>query len=568
MADWGVRKYLDLSTAAYILALYQDAKDNNIERSVMFNGKAKTLQDIRTYLIKKNDEHIRTEEDLRRHCPRDRPESVTWIDSQVGRPTQADRRNSRSVQGPDTWHDVAPHMQAAVCNETAHATRPTPSDMVPNSMGTAANGMENSDDEFDLPNIDNDASMLFDNSGLPLDQFDPSLIYVDSALNDMYTMEPQIPLNPTYTEPLSRLSPMMSTTPQFFKFRNPDSEIARAQELEEFVRAILGPGRKALDASPESEFIRYCCEACVYAGQEEEDGVRIASLVALRHRAINSATYAFGKVTSSQHFSDSLHLLSFMRIMLSEYGHDDLARTILQSLEGVVDSPLTHSGMVVCRTIRFMSATTDWRDADHRYWRQETDRISRDAVATLGDKSKLAVSAQYNRAWVMLEVDDNEKALEVLNNGRASCESVFGINHPQTIAWLSSQARALLYTQNGTSARTLLEESVETRVEKAFTRSHPLYWSTKYRQGCYLLRIADLNLEVDPTERQRCWDSGTDLLRQVAVWRAATLGLENAQTATVLKWLGKYLQKQGKHNEAANVRQWCIHEVQISRGFA
>ena len=380
-----------------------------------------------------------------------------------------------------------------------------------------------------------------------------------AAFGALQQQPPYVPPASANVEEMRDLNRLMSVTPVVSAYQRSSDEEQWERDLSDLVQRMLG-SRHGLEDSPDLAFLWPCCAACIYVGQESNEARDALKIANLRHEAMELASTTFqGIVRSQTRDSSSLTMLNFMRVLLDAYGHCDLAGDILRRIRAGLGESISRRDNVIMGTIDFMIDTTDWSDQKAHEWLDRIDRIHKDAVETAGIESELAISTLYNKAWVLLEADHSQEAFDILNGKRTICESVYGLYSLQTISWVSSLARAQLYTKQEISAEATMDEVVSARVEKAFSKEHPLYWLTKYRQGLFILRFAYKNTQ--PQRRQKCWEDGENILRQVLLWRARILGNNNPQTAEVSKWLVYYLKKQGKNEDAATLFQWCQTEL-------
>lgn len=407
-----------------------------------------------------------------------------------------------------------------------------------------------SDDELNLDADDFTAYNFAENSAVGME---------GAAFGALHQQPPYVEPASANVEEMRDLNRLMSVTPVVPDYERLSGEEQWERDLSDLVQRMLGSRHGFEDAS-DLAFLRDCCAACIYLGQESNGGNGAVKIGNLRREAMRSASTTFqGIVRSQTRDSSSLTMLNFMRVLLDAYGHRDLAGSIMRQIRTGLGESESRRDNVIMGTIDFMIDTTDWTDQKAHEWLEKIDKIHKDAVETAGIESELAMSTLYNKTFVLLEADHSQEAFEILNGKRTICESVYGLYKLQTISWVSSLARAQLYTKQEISAAATMDEVVSARVEKAFSKEHPLYWLTKYRQGLFLLRFAYKNTQ--PQRRLKCWEDGENILRQVLLWRARILGNNNPQTAEVSKWLIYYLKKQGKNEDAATLFQWCQTEL-------
>ena len=553
---------LDTPTAAVIIKLYRDAEDAGLYGEVFYNGQAKSRDSITTYIKKKKDASMSNEEDLLKHLPErcDWPASVTWNDE-----------GAASVPPQQTFHDGYGHTNGVPYQPEAHPPPPLQPRSITNSAYAPqwwhTNAMmdpamfEDNDFAFATNPVPGEDMLFVDHVGSShLDRnfhTDP----VEPAFEKLYSPEPYVEQDPlAQAEGLVKLGSFMSSTPVAFKFRGPFDQQAWAQQLAKFIDDILGSSTESGD-SPSSRFTRNCCEAAIFGGQEEDkNGNQLPEFVGRGEQAIEAAVQAFHDILK-QEYGQSLNVLNFMRIMLEAFGHGHLAQSILERLRRTVEPAATHSQTLVAETIEFWIAVSPatWSDEVAETWVSRLQRVHKASVESATRESQLAIAAEYNLAWVQLEANHNEVALDILSNGRRFCERAFGRYHLQTISWLTTLARAHLYTKDDDLAESILDENVSYRVKKAYSDEHPLYWSTKCRQAMYMLRMADKNTQ--PQRQAELWTDGTKLLTEVLLWRARVLGINNPQTTKVFEWLKDYLIMQGKKEEAETLRNWCIQQI-------
>ena len=551
---------LDTAIAAIIVQLYRDAEAAGVPGQVLFNGQPKSRESITTYIKKqKKDESMTTEEDLLEHLPErcDWPDSVTWDDEGVA-----------SVPRQQSHTNGVPHQPEARLAE------PLPPRLVPDATYSAQWWWASHPNEMDLPvyeynngafdtiPVPGDDNMLFVNYIEP-NHLDRNFHTnpVEPVFENYYPQGSYVQQDPiVQAEALVKLGSFMSSTPVAFRFQGPFDQLNWAQQLAKFIDDMLKSSTEAGN-TPSSRFTRHCCEAAIFGGQEEdENGDQLPEFVRRREQAIEAAAQAF-QDTLSHEYGQSLNVLNFMRIMLEAFGHGQLAQTIMERLRQTVKPATTHSQSLVAETIEFWIAVSPatWSDEIAEAWVPKLRRVHKACRESATRESQLAIAAEYNLAWALLEANDTETALAILNNGKRFCERAFGRYHLQTISWLTTLARAHLYNQEDDSAEAILDENVSFRVRKAYSEEHPLFWSTRCRQAMYKLRMADKNTQ--PQRQAELWTTGTQLLREVLLGRARVLGINNPQTRKVFKDLKDYLIMQGKEEEAEDLRNWCMQNI-------
>ena len=292
-----------------------------------------------------------------------------------------------------------------------------------------------------------------------------------------------------------------------------------------------------------TNFLRHCCEACIYQGQGQS---------IQKERAIAHAVHGFNAIIKRQP-DCSLTTLNNMVFLLDQYGHMDLAQYILFRVDSVGPERLPHN--IISETIRFK------RSIPEPGQRPSYDILSLRSVVEKVEKfstkdSHLVLTAKYNLAWALLEMKEPGEALSMLRDLRIACERVFGRYQFQTIMCVATLARAYLMEDeaNAVSAELLIDEVVAPRVEKVFSPSHPFYHESKNRQALFKLKLASLN--VEPTKTELYWAEGERLLRDVLIWRGNELGMVNPQTQRTLRVLKYWLKERGRVDVAEGLMDW------------
>ena len=305
------------------------------------------------YLKKKqSNDDPRTEEELLEHIPAEWPQSVTWLDEdteptglvsegQTLRHSRVQETENHAQQSSDPVH--AP-LQSSAAQFGAFGQPWVMLDR-PATERTAA---RTSYEPLGLPEDD----LVFADDTSPAFSFygNPQGTVEGSALQDLLPPDSYVPSQPPYVDPLEQLGSVMSSTPVAF---HSDTAVDDAQiqaQLDQFVQAMLGT-RQSVDASPTSAFVKYCCKACIFAGQEcTSDGSPVAGAVEAREKAIQAVVETFKMIMQHQ-YEESLNVLGFMVILLDAYGHMKMARSILQRLRRVVVAPTSVSGSLIAGTI-------------------------------------------------------------------------------------------------------------------------------------------------------------------------------------------------------------------------
>ena len=299
------------------------------------------------------------------------------------------------------------------------------------------------------------------------------------------------------------------------------------------------------------------CGCLHVIGQEEREEANGA----LRDAVLAFQTIMDGPLST---YTWSLALLNQLSFLLESYGQSGKSQrnvkfVILQTLLNELKFTHEPKWSVLRQTLAFLLDTANWDDAKAQAAVSETLQIYDAAKEHAGWESPLALAAQYNVGWVLLEAKRYAEALSVLNENRARCESTFGTRSLEAITWAATLARALFRSNHTESAIDLMEETVLARTEKLYNTDHPLYWEVQCRVGMFLLLIADSGTR--PQESPEKWFRGEQLLRKTLVWRGCNLGRPNPKTTHTFLTLRKYLGKQGKTNEAANLDEWLTTHI-------
>lgn len=342
---------------------------------------------------------------------------------------------------------------------------------------------------------------------------------------------------------LTAINRAASVTPATSTYGTSPNEGDRQTMLARNIDQMLGNAENLRD-KPAKLFMRYCCEAMIHYGQGDEPSCI---------EAIKRATAPFQTLstTSKDYYEMTIPTLNNMGVLLQAYGHKFVKRSILQSLKPIAERADSQRRPVLLGSIDFFLDTVDWNKDKIAGNKETISKIYHAVLQTTDVDSPLAIAARYNEAWVLLEARETARALSILQTEKNRCETVYGIYALQTITWNATQARAHEEAGEAVCAEALMNEVVLTRVEKAFSHDHPIYWEIKYRIGLFLLIFAKKNRL--PARTTECWVKGEALLHETLVWRARELGTQNPQTVHAYTMLKKYLVLQNKTRAAADL---------------
>lgn len=554
-----MRKNFNPSIAACVLHCHREAEEAHSSVCVKFNGKVKTREDVRIYI--KKSPILETEEDLLQHLPAVWPDTVT---SQPG----ADH----DLQSSSATTDVSvPGLGVRPGRIPQPVVSPP---LAPLTLHTRNENLS----PGSLIHNRSDAQVFAGVLDFPLPTFDSFHPFLPQGMmggGDVpptqgpwdTTQSPPAPRREEYFYPFDTLptSPgpnfavsvsdtlrfdvftgmnmYGSVTPMGFEYNRADAEDENGKQTEIKVSVMLGTKQDLRD-SPLRFFLVQCCATSIWSGQND---TRRSDL------ALQTATTAFLQITMN-HYTYFLMILNNMRVLLDSYGHKDIIQRILQRQHDSVVEADQRKRFVIEEAIGFMLDTFEWRSDKAHEHLPRVRGIFDTAKQTAGEKSPLAISASYNLAWVLLEAGENQEALMILSTHKARCETTYGLHQIQTITWLATLARAHRKVNEQLTAEALMEETVAVRVEKAFSKDHPLYWEIQFRRGLFLLNFADDGGSNDRTEE--CWDTSENLFRSTLNWRRHHLGTNNPKTGTAWQWLKYCLKRRGKTDDANGLGTW------------
>ncbi|RMZ79280.1 hypothetical protein DV737_g3500, partial [Chaetothyriales sp. CBS 132003] len=340
---------------------------------------------------------------------------------------------------------------------------------------------------------------------------------------------------------------MMSVTPELYF---PKSDYAPGESqlmIAAKVTQMLGCVQESEELGHHTrtqQFLRKCCEACIYLGQyctaEGEQSINYAGQI-YEHILIHEPV-------------ESLTVLNNLRALFDAYGHrmvtDKIFAVALKTAEvrEGVDSPITQS-------IQFVSSIPEQGSKiPPAYDILMLKHIHKQFADAVGRLSKLALTAQFHVAWALAEMEQFDEAKEILMHLQLPCETVFGPCHIQTIGCVATLARVYHATGQGISAERLLRETVITRVEERFQKSHPYLWEAKNRQALFLIKLA--KGESAP-RKQLLEKKAEDILWEILELRIRDLGASNPRTTITFHALRRLLLRQNRTDQANGLYQWC-----------
>ncbi|RMZ84888.1 hypothetical protein DV738_g133, partial [Chaetothyriales sp. CBS 135597] len=296
------------------------------------------------------------------------------------------------------------------------------------------------------------------------------------------------------------------------------------------------------------QFLWKCCEACIYLGQD---------FTVEGQQSINDAAEIYEQILILEPV-ESLTVLNNLRALFDAYGQrritDRIFAVALKAAEARirVDNPITQS-------IKFVSMIPEQgsRTGPAAYDISLLKNIHRRFADTVGNLSKLALTAQFHVAWALAETKQYDEAKEILMHLQIPCETVFGPCHIQTIGCIATLARVYHATGQSISAERLLRETVIARVEERFSSSHPYLWEAKNRQALFLIKLA--KTESDPRRKKLYEENAEDILRRILELRTRELGANNPRTTITFIALRRLLLRQNRREEANTLSQWCAY---------
>jgi hypothetical protein len=111
----------------------------------------------------------------------------------------------------------------------------------------------------------------------------------------------------------------------------------------------------------------------------------------------------------------------------------------------------------------------------------------------------------------------------------------------------------------------LIDEKMGPRIEKAFSKSHPLYWEFKNRQALFR-RVRGRDMDDDEGARLR--EGAETLLRKVLIWRVANLGPNNPQTQRTQRVLRNFYIQSERYQDAKELPQLLTANEQADEADA
>lgn len=568
---WQFRKRLNKEDAAHILHLLEEADEQSIQRTVLFNTSKKTKEDIQAY-IRKSD-LVSSREDLLQYLDLDdRSPYITWRDN-MSREGLENLLQTPSDIPVANWPLPAPTGEIAQKHQVeadAFLQTMNPENQQPRFETDMDYQQSLQDHERSTPSpnsfvevplvgdvvsIPSDSSAVEEDSPHAAEAFagDDSQRQNPSPLPDLpgpYTDSVSEQLLPRDTLPVAmaqridprRLNGLLSNSP-LQTHLGPD---ALAKRIDEMFSKMEAVGRDAVAQSRVAIFLRHCCAATIYGGQGYQHQ---------RQASIGDAVDAFRQILFSNPW-DSLTTLNNMYALLGMYGHRIVILDILAAVGHAVDQFVEIHGrsncaLVVQSVLHFMTTIpeTGTRPA---YEVESLAQMEQLAVSSFADRREFALSAAYIHAWGLLEMKRNAEALQKLNELRPECEEVFDYGQFQTICWLATLARA--YAANGRNKMAAnTYRDVAGRIARYFSASHPQYWDSVYRQACYDRRVID---DCDDVDRQRQgWLSVAHDMRHTLKWRAEVLGPVNPLTLQNFRALRGVLKKLQKVDDSATFEQ-------------
>ncbi|RMZ92746.1 hypothetical protein DV736_g44, partial [Chaetothyriales sp. CBS 134916] len=535
LSKWELKRNMNLSDAAQILSLIRDAETRNINRRISFFDSEKTREDIRNYLKKTN--RVKSEDELLQHVkhPHVRPSYITFEDLSYS--PREGIRQQQALQTPST-----------VDFSSEYVVVSPPSDPSPSlqDMKTSAGNWD-----MQLSNFPGHHNF----SSPP--SFDPPPQHLETGETADYLIDPWANIGHLDSNgflfsvgDMALLNKLMSVTPVVC----PPKRLCTPGESQPIfateVTQMLGCVQESeeLDHGIRTQqFLRKCCEACIYFGQ---------GCAGEGEQSIDCANQIYGHILIHEPM-ESLTVLNNLRVLFDAYGQRMLTDRIFalalktaETREGV-DNPITQS-------IQFVSSIPEQGSGGPPpYDISMLKNIHKQFADTVGKLSKLSLTAQFHVAWALAELKRFDEAKDILMHLQLPCETVFGPCHIQTIACVATLARVYHATGQGISAERLLRETVITRVEERFSRSHPYLWEARNRQALFLIKLA--KGESD-TRRRQLENKAEGILREILDLRNRGLGPSNPRTAITFRALRRLLLRQNRTNEADTLHQWSPAE--------
>lgn len=583
---WQFRKRLSKEDAAQILYLLQEAGTNGVQRRVLFNHIPKRIEDIDSY-IRKSDLVKSREELLEYLVLEDRSPYITCEDGSHDQPfsgssndvvptaAAVDARTtyynpSHNPEVTQAWHATIP------ATYTADAPPTTPVRTVQNTLagpspqqgpaafsfqipiqpaGTAMDRQSsNSSMDFEkIPHVEDVESLSSDSSAgedpwssSPADDHQPGPTHSQIAAFDMngpgphadaavHVRIPQdaLPNAMAYQVDPARLNGLLSNSP-LQTHLSAETLTARINGMFCSIDAV---GSDASSQRRVAMFLRHCCGAIIYRGQEYYNESR---------SSVAEAVAVFVEILRENPW-DALTTLNNMLALLAQYGHRIAIHDILKAVEPAVSNYMEENhrplfSIVVQQVMRFMIEIPEV-GIKPDYDVESLVKMEDQARASFDDHPEFSLSAAYIHAWVLLEMKRGAEALKMLSDQRPECEEVFGYGQFQTICWIATSARAYAAIGQYKMAANTYRD-VAGRIGQYFSPSHPQYWDSRYRQAIFDMNVIDDC--VDAERKRQGYVNVARSLKATLLWRAEHLGGPNPLTLQNLKACGRVLEKLGK----------------------
>jgi hypothetical protein len=296
-------------------------------------------------------------------------------------------------------------------------------------------------------------------------------------------------------------------------------------------------------------FLRHCCAAIIYYGQQEQRYQHD------RWLSISRAVNVFSEIMC-KHPWDTLTTLNHMRCLLGQYGHKVVVQDILKQIDHAVSTfreqdQQSMFASVIQTVLNFMMVIPAVGNKPN-YNIDDLRQMEERAWLCFEGREEFGLSATYMHAWALLEMKRNALALRKLSEFRPACEEVFGYGQCQTISWIATLARAHAYVgQNKMAANTYRD--VAGRIAYYFDEWHPQFWDSRYRQACFDMRV--INDFEDQHAQRQGWLHVAQTLRNTLLNKAQLLGRPNPETLQNLKACEVVLRKLKKIEGSATFEQ-------------
>lgn len=561
MSRWQFRKRLNKEDAAHILHLLDDAEQLGVKRKVFFNQFEKTKDDIQAYIRKTN--LVKSPEELLQYLDlEERSPYITWVDedrnedafnSSNGVPSpaagtfdpferwsppeagefQSDREMSLEILPPNFEHE---HGDQLISSGSSAGFV-----IVPPVEGVESLPSDSPADEEESP-PETEAFMRNDSQGpdsSPL--LDLPGPYTNSDRDQLFPNEP-FPNTMAQWVDWQGINGLLSNSP----LQTHLSPEALAQRIDAMFCKMEAVGRDAVARLQVAIFLRHCCAATIYGGQDYP---------LQRAASIGDAVNAFRQILFQNPW-DSLTTLNNMFALLGMYGHRIIVLDILNATRGAVNQYIEvhrHANFaVVVRSVLHFMTTIPETGQRPSYQVDSLAEMEQQARSCFPNHPEFALSAAYVHAWGLLEMNCNADALHKLHDLRIECEEVFDYGQFQTICWLATLARA--YAANGRNKMAAnTYRDVAGRIARYFNTSHPQYWDSVYRQACFDRRVIDEF--TDMTRQLQGWLNVAQTMQHTLKWRADVLGHFNPQTLQNFKALRGVLIKLERVDDSATLEQ-------------